>query len=54
MQLFRERGQLTLPEIREARICSPSHTFNLLNQLTDEQVIEKPQGSRGVYVLRAS
>ncbi|MDP9850323.1 hypothetical protein [Streptosporangium lutulentum] len=54
VQLFRERGQLTLPEIREARICSPSHTFNLLNQLTDEQVIEKPAGSRGVYVLRAS
>lgn len=54
VQLFRERGQLTLPEIREARICGPSHTFNLLNQLTDEQVIEKPAGSRGVYVLKAS
>lgn len=54
VQLFRERGQLTLADIRAADICSPSRTFALLTQLTEEGLIEKPEGARGVYELKAA
>ncbi|WP_329430935.1 hypothetical protein OG339_48140 (plasmid) [Streptosporangium sp. NBC_01495] len=54
VQLFHERGQLTLSDIRAAGICSPSYAFTLLTQLIEEDLVEKPEGSRGVYVWKAA
>lgn len=54
VQLFRRRGRLTISEIRQAGICSPSYAYTLLGLLSDEGVIDRVDGSRGVYEVRAS
>jgi hypothetical protein len=54
MGLFRERGRLSIADIRQAGICSPSRAYALLSELADSGVIERVEGARGMYELKAS
>ncbi|MFC3981404.1 hypothetical protein [Streptosporangium jomthongense] len=54
LELFQVREEVSIADIRQARICSPSRAYDLLKELADDGLIEKVQGERGRYVRKAS
>jgi hypothetical protein len=55
VELFQQRGQVTIADIRQADICSPSRAYDLLNELMDkDRLIERVEGARGCYRWRAA
>lgn len=54
LELFQVREQVSIADIRQARICSPSRAYDLLKELADDGLIEKVDGERGRYVRTVS
>lgn len=53
LELFHQRGTLRLAEIKDARICSLSHAYRLVEALENEGQVTKTD-QRGLYALKTA
>lgn len=54
VELFQQREHVTIADIRNAEICSPSRAYDLLNELMNKELIERVEGVRGHYRWKAA